>query len=389
MTKTYEFRINSPNLWGALGDYYLYPEILKDFEEDRIYKKSELKKKLMEQWNHRLINDKKPTNRTANSGITESLFGIDIAKGERNRANKNINSRGINLFETNPYTDNVKITEEAIKLRDLYFQDKTSDAWRVKLLELFLKYDLRFRVIFLNILTYKNKLYYFNGKSLKILNKNRIYIEETQINEKIKIFEHKREKFNELFQKNQYDIVGPFLRKKALDLYNFEISETDNITIMGFRGEPSTSQNYNHLKKLITIMKDIDLIINENGNLNFNLGRFIELFDENVIKDFIMEKEIATKPKKSDDLNKFYKQFKLYCKEEIDPLDNYIPIGKIYLHVCEDLGITSEKEKKFCELFYKLNNKKYKLLGTNLGSPRRGRAPCGDPSHNKWKIDFY
>jgi len=396
MVKNYLFRINSANLWGAWKDFDLYPKILKNFEKGKIENKSDIKNKLWKHWDHREIKDKKLHGRTANSGLIEYLFGIDIDKEQKGKEISVINNRGVNIFDKIPYKNEMKLSEEGAELRDLYFENESSDDWKIKLLELFLKYDVRLRVLLLNILFYKHKLKYFKKKSKfnvpnlssVVLNTNEIYLEDPQLEEKIYIFKDRGKLFNQLLTENQYEIIGPFLREKFIDFYDFEICSDDNITITGFRGEPNTSAVYNQLKKLIIVMIKLDLVINDNQFFQIDIDRFSDIFPQEIVQDFIILKN-RVKRKKQDISEEFYTIFKKYCENDRDPIDKYIPIGRVYLKVCKELGIISEKEKFFCKLFYSLNKKKFNIINKRKGLLRLGSSPCGDKDLNKWKIEFF
>ena len=420
--KEYEFRLNSPNLWGSQKEYYLYPQNLKAFKNGEKYTKKEVREKVMDFWKHVEIKEDKAVPRTAGSGITEYLYGIKILTSLKDK-NERIDNRGINIFRTIPYTSTLEISEEGIKLRDSYIKDPNSDEWKLIMLELFLKYDVRFRAVLLQILYYKNRLKIFivgedkkEEDVFKFLKVKEIYLEDPQLNEKYPIFQVIKKKanknnsedvedtdetdeniiikqpFNEIIlSKNQFEIIGPFLRKKFLDDYNFEILEEDKITFTGKSGLPAAvTENFNAFKKLVIVMKDVGLINNNQGFLDIIEEKFINYFDEAVVKDFLLIDDTKLiKINEEDDLDKFYLYLKKIYEEEVDKINNYAPIGVVYLKVCEALYIRSEKEKKFCEMFHKLNKKKYELVRTRAGMAALGEAPCGDPLNNRWQIKFF
>ncbi|MHA1758327.1 MAG: hypothetical protein ACTSVV_16260, partial [Promethearchaeota archaeon] len=110
---------------------------------------------------------KDKTGKKRKHGVTENIYGFEFKEPNI------LKIRGLNLFELlkNSNKKLYQISKDGIELGNLYLKEPNSNNWKIKLLELILKYDIRFRLI----LILQNKLDYKLFNLIRVTEKKGIY----------------------------------------------------------------------------------------------------------------------------------------------------------------------------------------------------------------------
>lgn len=134
-----EIQITSPNLWCGIQDYSRYPTgLAKLVKAGKIVNLTN--NDIKDVFEVSIIKDK--TGKSRKHGVTENVYGIEHISENKFR------TRGLNLFKQEKgKTKEFRITKEGLELGNSYLYNPTSIEWKIKLIELLFKYDIRLRTI--------------------------------------------------------------------------------------------------------------------------------------------------------------------------------------------------------------------------------------------------